>query len=455
MSVLVDFLNGRFSKLEIENLNINFQEENDEGGRKIYLNFNQNKLLLSFGRLSTLDNYNDYLQDFEGKLSVYIQNKDINNTELFYDEYACRNLDNLLEFALDFTPLYEGYNGRLFSPLLDGGEGIVMSNDEYRISIDEPSFEMKLSLFMNKDYDNYFVNEVLSGIESALNRRRLFLSGSVSNIKYIDINRILPGLYFSAKVCYLSNSVGVKVSKKEIKNTREILNNCFYNLLVNGLNISFNFHEGYSVNSNINSEHRFDSSELKIPSVSYDANLISFYKNALISNTSGHKFLSYYHVLEYNFLSCIEKKLYQDMKYFLNDAKFKPNDKSIEKILAVIKQNSIQNDENKMLQCVLQTYIVPSDLIGFWGELGRGSTIKACEIYGEKIDKTSLNEENIIFSISRIIKAIRNGIVHSSDKYNRSERYIPFSGKDEYIKEYLPVIRFLAEKVIASTATIK
>lgn len=51
-----------------------------------------------------------------------------------------------------------------------------------------------------------------------------------------------------------------------------------------------------------------------------------------------------------------------------------------------------------------------------------------------------------------MIKQIRNALVHSSDKYNREDCFMPFSESESVVISYVPIIKYLAEKVIFSTA---
>ena len=85
-------------------------------------------------------------------------------------------------------------------------------------------------------------------------------------------------------------------------------------------------------------------------------------------------------------------------------------------------------------------------------ELERLGVEVKCSVSIENIEKKGLEENNVIEVIGKTIKAIRNGIVHSSDKYNRADRFIPFSESEDIVKKYLPIVKFLAEKIIATTS---
>ncbi len=176
-----------------------------------------------------------------------------------------------------------------------------------------------------------------------------------------------------------------------------------------------------------------------------------FYKNAIVAETVNHSFLSFYHVIEFYFLKCTEKNLQQQLKFFIDDPKFNSTQNNLEQLITTIKKYNYENDENKMLSCVLHEYIPAEALLSFVHSLGikRG---EGADIFGENIEKKGLEENNVIEVIGKTIKAIRNGIVHSSDKYNRADRFIPFSESEDIVKKYLPIVKFLAEKIIATTS---
>jgi hypothetical protein len=58
-----------------------------------------------------------------------------------------------------------------------------------------------------------------------------------------------------------------------------------------------------------------------------------------------------------------------------------------------------------------------------------------------------------ISNLSKEIKEIRNALVHSTDRYERNARHVPFTKSTELIEERLPLMKFLAEKVIVNSGT--
>jgi len=55
-----------------------------------------------------------------------------------------------------------------------------------------------------------------------------------------------------------------------------------------------------------------------------------------------------------------------------------------------------------------------------------------------------------------VVKTVRNALVHSSDHHERVERHVPFSEGTRLVEMEVPLVRFLAERVvIASAAQVK
>jgi hypothetical protein len=63
-----------------------------------------------------------------------------------------------------------------------------------------------------------------------------------------------------------------------------------------------------------------------------------------------------------------------------------------------------------------------------------------------------LEKGHALNNTARVIKRIRNALVHSSDKFNREECFLPLSEAEAVVMEYIPIVKLLAEKVIFATA---
>lgn len=195
----------------------------------------------------------------------------------------------------------------------------------------------------------------------------------------------------------------------------------------------------------------------EIPSASYDQSLVSYYKVAKSSRFPSQVFLSYYHILEYHFLRVADETLYGAVRSRLNDPSFKSNYENVSKLVATIKKNDSTADEKQMLRDVLFKYISEEDFIEFVqnkeNEIGEkiysGSKQK---IFGEQIP-IRLEKGHALANTASLLKHIRNSLVHSSDRYSREDCFLPFSESEEIVVKYLPLVQYMAEKVVFATAT--
>ena len=167
------------------------------------------------------------------------------------------------------------------------------------------------------------------------------------------------------------------------------------------------------------------------------------------------KFLTFYQVLEYFFIKVSDELLYQGISTKLNDPKFKTvNTSDLDRVIKIVEDHRRTNDETEMLKNVLKKFINESDLRNFIDSyetyIDDNIYTKTRTLFGEEL----IPDERYVFgNIARCIKTVRNALVHSSDRYERHERHIPFSESTEIVKKEIPLVKFLAEKVIISSAS--
>jgi len=143
----------------------------------------------------------------------------------------------------------------------------------------------------------------------------------------------------------------------------------------------------------------------------------------------------------------------------LNDPLFdSTSSKSFDKLIQEIEGHKKITDERKKLTLVLTKYIDENELIKFLKAyeefLGEKYLNKQKDIFGVK-RSLSLAPGYVFGNAVKLIKTIRNALVHSSDCYERQERHVPFSESTEIIKREIPLVKFLAEKVITHSASIE
>ena len=197
--------------------------------------------------------------------------------------------------------------------------------------------------------------------------------------------------------------------------------------------------------------------DMKIPSATYNDHLVSYYKVAASSAFSDQAFLSYYHVLEYYFLRVSDEIIHTGLKSLINDISFTTSYDNVNKIMSIIKKNDNSSDELEMLKAVIKKYVQEDDLIEYVKLMeklaGRNVYTNTKQtIFGENIC-IDIRLGHVIGTTAKVLKHIRNALVHSSDKYNRDECFLPFSDSISIVVLYNPIIKFLAQKVIFANAS--
>ena len=110
-----------------------------------------------------------------------------------------------------------------------------------------------------------------------------------------------------------------------------------------------------------------------------------------------------------------------------------------------------------MLRDVLLKFVPEEDFIEFieLREKAVGEKIYSGakqKIFGEQL-AVRLEKGHALANTASLLKHIRNALVHSSDRYTRDDCFLPFSESEEIVVKYLPLIKYMAEKVIFATAT--
>jgi hypothetical protein len=196
--------------------------------------------------------------------------------------------------------------------------------------------------------------------------------------------------------------------------------------------------------------------DYKIPKSSYSDDLVTFYKVARSSVFPNQEFLSYYHILEYHFLRVSDEILHTNVKSLINSPSFNTSYGNVNKLVSVVKKNDSSSDETEMLKSVIKKYIDEDDLIEHIKLIEKKAgkaiyTDTKNKVFGENIS-IRLDKGHVIGTAAKVIKQVRNALVHSSDKYNREDCFIPFSETESVVINHIPLIKFVAEKIIFATA---
>lgn len=205
----------------------------------------------------------------------------------------------------------------------------------------------------------------------------------------------------------------------------------------------------YSLNENMTYN------SLPLSSICFNSDLIRFYQLGMSSDIPILKYLTFYQVLEYYFLRVNEEDLYHALSYQINDPGFTTTQKYLERLVKCFDDNNKNiYKETEMLKNVIKKFIEFNDLngfiMGYEDFLGENIYTKKNIIFGQE-SEVQLKKDHIYGNIAKLIKIIRNALVHSSDRYERNERYIPFSESTQIVKKHIPLLKFLAEKVIIAS----
>jgi hypothetical protein len=199
----------------------------------------------------------------------------------------------------------------------------------------------------------------------------------------------------------------------------------------------------------------FEGSELPLPQAVFNRDVVRFYQRGMSTVDPVNQFLSFYHVLEYYFLAVSDERLYQKLSRRLNDPKFSATPSNLDRMIQDTLDHKRETDETEMLKLVLSKFVDEAELIEF---------IKAYEeylddrmysrrrsVFGESVE-VRLEAGHVIGNLAKRIKIIRNALVHSSDRYERQQRYVPTSRAEDMIRREIPLMKYLAERVVIASA---
>jgi len=198
---------------------------------------------------------------------------------------------------------------------------------------------------------------------------------------------------------------------------------------------------------------------LNLPLVAtFNSDAIKFYLLGLTSRVPELSYLAFYQVLEYFFVSVSNAQLYEKLANQIKDPKFTVSQKQIDQLVQVVDKHKHQTDETEMLKNVLNKYVDEAELIQFISSyekhLNQNVYSTKHNVFGTEITIT-LQENHTIGNTAKHIKETRNAIVHSTDRYEGEIRHIPFTATTSEIERDIPLIKFLAERVIISSSSAR
>lgn len=194
--------------------------------------------------------------------------------------------------------------------------------------------------------------------------------------------------------------------------------------------------------------------ELPLPRAKVNKDVVRFYQRGMAVEDPVNQFLSFYQVLEYFFLTVSDEELYRKLTSLVNDPLFLVKPKHLDKVIQVTLNHKRESDETEMLRLVISKHVDELELIAFItayeDHLGDKWYTKKRRLFGEE-NEVKATSGHVFGNVAKRVKLIRNALIHSSDRYNRQENFVPTRAAEMEIRKEVPLVKYLAEKVIIAS----
>ncbi len=191
----------------------------------------------------------------------------------------------------------------------------------------------------------------------------------------------------------------------------------------------------------------------------YNAELVSYYAEALSSTVLPHKYLSFYHILEFFYEKIFSENQINEARKIITDVSFSyKRDKDIMRLIKGVQQKSLDNDvtinEKSALTLLIKKHIAQDDLksrlIDRNGEeYLEGLHHKVSFSDGNPIIFSN-DESQFVTSLTDRIYKTRNAIVHSKESLvdeKKNKKYKRVRDDLELLRE-ITLIQVIAEIMI-------
>lgn len=201
------------------------------------------------------------------------------------------------------------------------------------------------------------------------------------------------------------------------------------------------------------------------PKKIYNQELIEYYNEAISSTALSHKYLSFYHILEYFYENIFMEDQISIARGIITDVGFSyKRKKDIVKLISNIQLKAIDNDiainEKVALSLLIQKHI-PQDLLKerlkdrYGQDFLEKLKHKVDFSKGNDIIFSDVDSKQYIDSLTGRIYKTRNAIVHSKESFTddkKNNKYRPVKDDNELLSE-IALIQVIAEIVINDYAT--
>jgi hypothetical protein len=254
--------------------------------------------------------------------------------------------------------------------------------------------------------------------------------------------------------------IGEKDIKSALKSSTDILNYCLFELaylkhLPVGLAQEWPARRRLQ-DDDFKFAEEFEGAQLPMPPADFNADVVQFYQLAASSRIPVLQFWSYYQVIEHYFVRVSDEDLHRQLSNRLKDPRFKPTSTQLDRLIQDVLDHMDTVDTLQMLTAVLEKFVDETELIAFIKDyeahLGEPFYTKRRRIFGEDVH-VKLSRGSVFENVARTIIAIRHNLMYSPDRTSRTARNISFEQLTEIIRPEIPLMKFLAERVIIGSAS--
>lgn len=253
-------------------------------------------------------------------------------------------------------------------------------------------------------------------------------------------------------------NIGASDIPQAVKKTQSVIEGCLFNLsYLKGVvyTVDEQWPRRQPSQRPFQFEEREVNRELPLPKGRLNTDIIRFYQRGMGTDDPANQFLSFYQVLEYFFVSISDEELYRKLSAIVNDPIFSAKPKQLDRIIQETTNHKRESDETEMLRLVLGRYADEAELIRFIEayeeHLGEKWYSKKRRLFGEENEVRAV-PGHVIGNVAKRVKMIRNALVHSSDRYNRKETFIPTPNSEAIVKKEVPLVKYLAERIIVANS---
>jgi hypothetical protein len=193
----------------------------------------------------------------------------------------------------------------------------------------------------------------------------------------------------------------------------------------------------------------------EVPLKLYKKDLLDYYELGLSSNDPILSYISFYHILEYFFEKVTKEKSIKNLKECFDNYDDSSPNTNIDNQLYRIAKNTCNKNEKPQLNEVLHRYLDKEHLIKSINSIRnmdfnyfKKTDVKFVRRNTKIKDK---NDEQLVETLTDRIYEVKCALVHQKEEYESRYSLNNPKHKEALYKE-IPLIKFLAEKIICKSA---